>query len=233
MNIIVFLAIVPIYVICNYVYEKDHVKESSNILTKLFILGILSCFLVLILSTIEENIFPFFAQDTKDLNATETFIYTFFGVGIIEEFSKWTMLYFGAYKSREYDEIYDGIVYAVFVSLGFAAFENLLYVITSQNSLMVAGLRAVTAVPAHACFGIVMGSFFSLAKISSKEGKTGNEILYLILSILVPALLHAIYDYILILGNPSLLLVGLVFVIILYICCIKKIKKESNNNLLI
>ena len=62
MELLVFLAIIPVYLICKYVYDKDHVKESSSILEKLFICGVASCFLVLIISKIEVYFFPFFDE---------------------------------------------------------------------------------------------------------------------------------------------------------------------------
>ena len=233
MEFLILLAIIPVYIICKYVYDKDHVKESSAILEKLFICGILSCFLVLILSKIQIHFFPFFGEKISKLTNIEAFCSIFFGVGLIEEFCKWTMVYLVAYRVREFDEVYDGIVYAVFVALGFAAFENIIYVLFSKYGIILAGARALTAVPAHACFGIVMGSFISLAKISNKEKKHKMEIYYLLLSILIPSIIHTIYDFLLSIGNAPLLLCNFILIILLYIYCINKIKKESTSNKLI
>ena len=73
------------------------------------------------------------------------------------------------------------------VSMGFAAFENILYV--SQDGLEVALLRAFTAIPAHATFGIIMGYFMGKAKFSN------NKIKWNLIGLCSAILLHGTYDF--------------------------------------
>ena len=227
-NILVFLAIIPVVLILTYVYNKDRNKEPTKLLVKLFLLGIVSCFLTLAITDVLEAFFPFFAEEAENQNLFEIFINVFIGVALIEEFSKWLMAYLVGYKSEEFDEVYDSIVYAVFVSLGFAMFENILYVLGNQ-SVLVGIFRGVLSVPGHACFALYMGYFLSIAKVYSKKGRKDLERRNLIFSIVVPTILHGIYDYCIMSGISILLLVFLVFIILLYVFSIRRLKILSND----
>lgn len=227
-NVLLFLAIIPVIVIMTYVYSKDRNKEPTKLLVKLFLCGILSCFITLALSDVLEMIIPLFASDTKYFTEIEMILYVFIDIALVEEFSKWIMAYNIGYKSEEFDEIYDSIVYAVFVSLGFACFENILYVFANQ-SVGVGILRGILSVPGHACYGLYMGYFLSLSMLFSKRGRPDLERRYLILSLVVPAILHGIYDYCLMSGIMILFGIFLVFVILLFVFSIKRLKKIAND----
>ncbi len=159
-GILLILAALPVIVIMLFIYLKDGNKEPMRLLIKLFLSGILSCFSVLMISKTASSFLPFMSK-------TETFIdlflYAFIGIALIEEICKWIMTYIVAYHQHNFDELYDGIVYSTFVSLGFAFFENIIYVIKS-SSVNTALLRAVSAVPSHACDAIFMGYYLSVAK---------------------------------------------------------------------
>ena len=77
------------------------------------------------------------------------------------------MLLWYAYRKKEFDEPFDGIVYAVMVGMGFATVENISYV--SQYGLMTGIMRLFMAVPAHASFAIIMGYFMGKARFSAKK----------------------------------------------------------------
>lgn len=222
-SILFFLAIIPVVVILTYIYLKDRNKEPWSLLIKLFFMGIASCFLVLLASEVVFKIFPFMDKDTAYMTFFETMAYAFIGVALIEEFCKWLMTFAGAYKHKAYDEVYDGIVYSVYVSLGFACLENILYVFMN-NSVVVGISRALLAVPGHACDAVFMGYYLSLAKVYATQGKKSLEKKNLVLSVLVPTILHGIYDFCLFSNIDLLLIVFLIFVIAMYIFAIKKIK---------
>ena len=222
-SILLFLAIIPVVIICTYIYKKDKNKEPWSLLIKLFVLGIASCFLVLLLSELLFKIFPFMEKESDFMTFFELMAYAFIGVAFIEELCKFLMTYIGAYSNKAYDEVYDGIVYAVYVSLGFACFENLLYVFSNQ-SIAVGIARGLLAVPGHACDAVFMGYYLSLAKVYGSQGKKNLERRNLILSVLVPTILHGIYDFCLFTNIEIFLLVFFGFVITIYILSIKKIK---------
>lgn len=220
------ISILPVILLGMYIYKKDKNKEPSKLLIKLFLGGMLSTILVTIISLILYIIFPILSEETINLNLFELAIKAFIGVALIEEFCKWIMAYKIAYNDEAFDEIYDSILYCVFVALGFAAFENLLYVYEYGMSTGIA--RALLAVPGHACDGVFMGYYLGLAKLSSINNQDSLKKKYLIFSILVPTLLHGIYDYCLFTHKSIFLIIFLIFVISLYIQAVKRIKKLSN-----
>lgn len=233
--ILTFLAIIPVVLICHYIYVKDKRKEPKLLLLKLFLFGFLSAALTLIITGILVKIIPFFGLKANELNNNYIlfFIYIFIGVALIEEFSKFILTYWGSYKNNNFDEIYDGIVYCVYVSLGFACLENVLYVLSSADfvaGISTALLRGVMAVPGHAFDAIFMGHFFGLAKYYQKKGNKLLEKKNLLYAILIPTLIHGAYDYGLLSENILFVLLVFALVISLYIVCIKKVKKISGDN---
>jgi len=152
---LLLIAILPVVLIGLFIYKKDKNKESTKLLFKLFGFGILSCFLVVIISLFLGIFFPILTAPTEELNLLELLLQVFIGVALIEEFCKWVITYKLTFKHDEFDEIYDIIIYSVFVSLGFTCFENILYVL--EGGIVTGIIRALLAVPSHACFGIFMG----------------------------------------------------------------------------
>jgi RsiW-degrading membrane proteinase PrsW (M82 family) len=135
-----------------------------------------------------------------------------------EELFKYLALYFLIWKSREFNDKYDGIVYSVFISLGFAAVENVLYVF--GGGVFTGVVRAVTAVPAHAIFGITMGFYFGMAKFYIKQQQQLK-----MKALLYPIILHGIYDFILFTGIDWLSMVFIGFLIYLYYSGLKRVRE--------
>ncbi len=234
--VLLALAILPVLVIGTYVNRKDRNKEPTAILVRLFIAGVLSCFVVLFVSGILGNIFPVLSSSSTKSTFIELLLYAFIGVALVEEGSKLLMVYSIGYKNKEFDEIYDIIIYSVFVALGFAAFENILYVLgneTIEAGITTGILRAVLSVPGHACDGLFMGYYLSLAKISELQKQNEASKNYLLKSLLIPVALHGTYDFCLLTENALFLLVFLVFVIWMYINSIKRLKLVATNNRLL
>lgn len=229
-SILLIVAILPVILICRYIYNKDRKKEPGHLLAKLFISGIGACFLVLIVSEVLSLFLPFMNIDEAGASFIEVLLYSFIGIALVEEGCKLFMTYLIGYKNKEFDELYDIIVYAVFVSLGFAAFENLLYVFSS-DSLTIGILRGLLSIPGHACDGLFMGYYLSLAKISALRNDKQGEKNNLVKSLLIPTVLHGIFDFCLLSGMDILILVFFVFVINLYIISIRRLKMVASNNI--
>ena len=187
MELLLLSAILPIAALCWFVYKKDPNKEPTDLLMKLLGFGALSTIPVII-----AEIFFSPVRNEKSTSFLAIFIGTFIGVALIEEGFKWIFVKTKAYNNREFDEIYDIIVYSVFVSLGFAGIENILYVV--QYGLGTAILRAVLSVPGHACFAVFMGYYFSKAKVASISHNQSLYIRNMVFSLLVPTLFHTMYD---------------------------------------
>jgi len=178
-------SIAPVLMIIVYIYIKDkYEKESKRFLFLVFCLGaILSVIVTTILYAVADVIHPL----DNDKSLVQLFIKAFFVVALVEEFSKYIMVRYVAQTNTEFNEPYDGIVYSVMVSMGFAATENIMYVL--DGGLEVAILRAFTAVPAHATFGILMGYFMGLAKFSNQRVK------YNLLGLFLAVVFHGAYDF--------------------------------------
>ena len=170
---------------------------------------------------------PFFAKEASELNLISLIPYVFLGIALVEEFSKWIIIYLFSFNDKEFDETYDIVIYSVYVSLGFATLENVLYIM--QSNILVALFRAVTAVPGHSFNAVFIGYYLALAK-KSKINKDGNYLKYMLLSIIVPTIMHGIYDYLALSGEAIFVLLFLVFVIWMYIHVIKKIKRVVSEN---
>jgi len=212
---LISLAIAPVFAIIIYVYYHDkYDKEPLSLLIKLFFWGCLSVIPAIILEKIAGAMFismPYSVYSVAFLS--------FIGIGFSEEFSKFIFVRFFSYKSKHFNEPFDGIVYSVMVSMGFAAVENIMYVV--KGGYTVGWLRMFTAVPAHACFGILMGYYIGLAKFSS-----GFKWLFMINGLILAALLHGAYDYFLILRDyEGLVIFSFITLFISVIFSLKAMKK--------
>ena len=222
-NYLLFLAILPSIVLGSYIYKKDTVeKESTRLLMALIFCGLLAVITTLVLTEVSKIVFPIFAKNSMALDGIELVVYVFFGIALIEEFSKWIYLYLVCWNHKEFNYTYDAIVYSVFVSLGFATIENILYVF--MGGYKIAFLRMFLAVPAHAFFGVTMGYYLGLSKLSYVHNYYEKSKMYKLLSLLIPIIGHFIYDYLVFINNNVLFYV---YVVALYYYAYRKIKRLS------
>ena len=231
--ILLFLCVLPIILILVIVYNKDKNKESLPFLLCLFLLGIISCIVTIYISKYMAYLFSFMGKSTLEMDFLNLLLHAFIGVAFVEEICKWFFVYLqGYHNEKHFDEIYDIIVFSIFVSLGFAFYENLIYVFT-LGSIKTALLRAVCSIPAHTCNAIFMGYYLSIAKQYQLKNKKKKEYYNLLLSIIIPTLLHGIYDFCLISNNITFIIVFVIFIGCLYVISIRKIEEISFNNKII
>lgn len=218
---LILLAITPAMVIIVYIYFKDtYEKEPFKLLAKNFFLGAsLSVVITVILGTLVGLLFPV----TDEKSILQMLLKAFITVALVEEFSKYIVVRYFAQKNREFNEPFDGIVYAVMVSMGFAALENIMYVYLYGFQTGIT--RAFTAVPAHATFGILMGYFMGKAKFS-------NHRLWLnITGLLVATLFHGAYDFFLFINYiPGIWLGAILSLLIGIILSRKAIRRHQNRS---
>jgi len=181
-------AILPIVGLCKFIYKKDPNKEPKGLLTKLFIFGFFSAIPVVIVEVLLGKLFP----TSYASSFFEMFINVFIGVALVEEGFKWLISLLCGVFNKEFDEIYDIIVYTVFVSLGFACIENILYVMS--YGLLNALVRAITSIPGHTCFAVIMGYFFAKAKLNEINSNDSLKVRNMVLSIIGPTIAHTLYD---------------------------------------
>ena len=184
MNLLI-AALAPVLAIILYVYCKDeYEKEPRRLLLYNFLLGAIVSILI---ATILYYGSDSFITLNNEFSVVQQFFKAFLIVAVIEEFSKYIIVRYFAQPNKEFNEPYDGIIYAVMVSMGFAATENIMYVI--EGGYHVAILRAFTAVPAHATFGVLMGYFMGKAKFAKNPSK------YNLLGLFLAVLFHGAYDF--------------------------------------
>jgi RsiW-degrading membrane proteinase PrsW (M82 family) len=220
MNLLL-LAVAPVTIIILYIYFKDTFeKEPIKFLGKNFLLGFtVSILLTAILGGFAAKIFPL----TDSRNVLQQILQAFIVVALVEEFSKYVIVKFYAQRNKEFNEPFDGIVYAVMVSMGFATLENILYVV--QHGVEVGILRAFTAVPAHATFAILMGYFMGKAKFSK------NKVLLNLTGLLFATLFHGAYDFFLFINFiPGISMGAFVSLIIGIVLSKKAIKLHQNSS---
>lgn len=217
------LALLPVILLGYVIYSKDKEKEPIKLLIKLFLGGILSAGLTLGVSYLLNSYLTSFSY-YPEMKGLSLFIYTFFFVSLVEELSKFIATYFISYHNKEYDQFYDMIVYAVFISLGFAWIENLLYVY--EGGFKIALLRGLVAVPTHVSVAVFMGYYLSLAKVAELNHYS-SKIKYLLFSILVPTILHGIYDYLIYSSNYFCIYLYYLFILILYKRAYQQVKVSS------
>ena len=189
--LLLIITILPIAILSLFIYDMDNEKESLKLLGKLLVSGVLACLIVCFISRILLEMIPSFRINPMEMNILTLILFSFIGVSLVEEGSKLFFLYMASYEEKEFDYTFDMIVYAVFVSLGFALLENGLYIF--QYGFLTGVSRAFTAVPAHASYGVFMGMFLSKAKCYEVKNPLKSK-LYKILSLVVPLVIHGLYD---------------------------------------
>lgn len=202
------IALAPVAALILYIYQKDRYdREPPLLLLKIFLYGALTVIPVYIV----EIILSSFNIFTGLLHAAYT---AFIVAGLTEEYFKRLVVTRFACPNKNYDEKLDGIVYSVMSALGFASVENIMYVLRGLSNFVYTGVsRGIFAVPAHMLFGITMGYYLSLSKFADDEQKQN---IFYARSLYVPAILHGIYDFILLSGFTNLIYFFLAFVIYLW-----------------
>ena len=188
---ILFLAsVIPPVYLAKKIYAMDRIEpEPRRLIRKLVLCGALACLPAVILEYLGEYVFGITFRNMNVYLIVEVFA----GVALVEEICKYFFLKRLTWTSPEFNYRFDGIVYAVMVSLGFAALENIMYVFS--YGLGTAVVRALLSIPGHCIFGIYMGYFYGKARKHEYMGEPDACSRSMILSVLIPTLLHGIYDY--------------------------------------
>ncbi len=189
------LAIAPGIAISLYIYVKDQYNREPNLnLALSFMFGILCTMpagLTQMLLTVSlDAVIP-------QKNIVHSLILAYPIVGLSEEFCKFFVLRYYAFPKKTFDEPFDGIVYGVFISMGFATLENIGYVF--QNGIGTALVRMFLSVPAHASFGILMGYFVGMAKFNYERRSE-----YLWKGLLIAIFFHGTFDFLLFLQEDAI-----------------------------
>lgn len=226
MTILLTAALLPPLFLLVQIYRMDKVeKEPKNLIVKLLFFGVLTTIPAALLESVADGILP-------EILAPKTVPYilvdNFLCVALVEELVKYIALKGVSWNHPAFNYTFDGIVYAVSVSIGFAAAENILYV--QGGGLATAAVRAVTSIPGHCIFAIYMGIAYSLAKYYETRGDLKLRQKYLNRAILVPMLLHGFYDFCASMNSGTWTMVFLVFVIVLDVVAYRKVQEMERED---
>lgn len=179
----ILAAITPAIILANMMIRKDKRPEPIGWLLAAVGLGVLVGPAVLLLDYLG---LPDIPTDTF----IGAFLSSFINAAIPEECLKFAALYFLVKRCRHFDEMFDGIVYAVCIGMGFAGLENILYLFGAEDEWISVGIsRALLSVPMHYFFAIIMGAFFSLGWFDKKNRKV-----YMTAALILPIIVHGAYD---------------------------------------
>lgn len=226
MKILMTLAIAPVIMVLIFVYKKDKVeKEPIGLILLLLLLGAVSCLPAALLEEYGAGILLGYLNPTDfEYIVLENFLV----IAVAEELCKYVFLRIATWRNKNFNFFFDGIVYAVTVSLGFALLENILYV--ADGGLSVALTRAVLSIPGHACFGICMGIFYSEARYRRNYNMNSESRCYTFLALICPVLMHGFYDFALSTESWIMTIAFYAFVGVTDLVCIRKILKYSKSD---
>lgn len=207
---IITAAVTPAVALLLFFYFKDEFdQEPVTMVLRSFVFGALLVFPAMFIQ--------YAIQYEADL--ASSFVSAFFQAAFTEEFLKWFIVLITVFYHVQFNQRYDGIVYATAVALGFATVENILYI--AANGVDTAFFRAVFPVTSHALFGVVMGYYFGKAKFNHS-----HRYRYLFAAFALPYLLHSFYNLILLLLDQWIYLL-IPFMVFLWLLALRKIKKAN------
>ena len=217
-------ALIPAIYLMRYIYLKDSIeKEPRKLLIHLILLGCGSAFIAMFTEGVLQRLLNALGLDPTGV--IYNVLLAFIVVAVSEEGAKYVLTLIRTWKDPAFNYRFDAVIYCVFTSLGFAALENVLYVL--QGGLGVALARAVLSVPGHMSFAVIMGVFYGRAKqcehYGDKEGVTKNKWLAFLLAVAA----HGFYDACLMVGTGWSTILFVAFVIFMYIYIFRLIKNEA------
>ena len=212
MNLILILtsALLPPILLWLYIWRQDTQPEPTSWLVTAVLWGVGISFPVAFLESGIGGIL--FGVDGHPSSLIGTTTMAFIVAALPEEAFKLLALWIVLRKNPYFNEHFDGIVYAVCVGLGFAAIENVLYVVTEKEWVAVAISRALLAVPGHYAYAILMGYYYSIYHFVDHSLK--NAICILI----VPVMAHGVYDALAMSGMVNPYIGVLSFVVLIFFC---------------
>lgn len=226
--LLIAAAIVPAALLMIYVYRKDRLeREPTALLMSLLGFGALSTVLAVVAESAGSVALAFFVPGGDESTLYNVLMF-FVVVALSEEGFKYLLLHWRTWRSPHFNCRFDGVVYAVFVSLGFALLENVGYVL--MYGFGAALMRAMTAVPGHASFGVFMGACYGVARGCENRGEHDLSLLWRGLALLLPTLIHGFYDYIAIGASEDSTGTFLVFVLVVFAAAVLLLRRLSKRD---
>jgi len=211
---VLMAAIAPGLALLAYFYWKDRYDaEPLSMVIRMFFIGVLIVFPAMIVQ--RGLVFVF---------GDSPLVFSFVISAGVEELLKFFLLYHIIFNHTEFDEPYDGIVYATAVSLGFATMENVLYAFLEPATFGTLLVRALLPVSGHALFGVFMG--YSLGKAKFATGsKTG---FHLRMALVLPLFWHGLYDFMMLTVSGEWMWIAVPFMLLLWYRAIRRVNRANS-----
>ncbi|MBR1812236.1 MAG: PrsW family intramembrane metalloprotease [Lachnospiraceae bacterium] len=222
----VLAAVLPAAFLLRYIYRLDRAEpEPVSILWGCILSGVFAVVASVVLEMVGQVILDAVVESTEPFYLI---LLTFLVVGAVEEGTKLYFLKRRTWDDPNFNYRFDGIVYAAFVSLGFAAVENIQYVFS--YGLSVAFTRAIFSIPGHFAFSVLMGIHYGRAKQCEYRMDEGGKTLNMVLAFVVPTLFHGFYDACAMSESDFSSWIFLAFVVITYVWIFLRVKKEADHD---
>ena len=203
MTILLVSSILPVAAIFAWLYCRDRLREPPTVVLVTLGLGVL----IAVPAVVLEQVVGWMGVRAGLMHpeGPRTVVHAWFNAfvvaALVEELLKFAVLWWYAARHDAFDEPMDGVVYGAAASLGFAGIENVLYVLGPAwsaeggqggegASMLVAGVRAVTAVPMHAACGVILGACIGVARFTPARRR-----LWVALGLAGAIGLHGLYDF--------------------------------------
>lgn len=224
MYLMLAAALLPALLLFLYIWRKDAQPEPFQWLFRALLAGVIICIPV---AYVESSVMHWLFAGNEPTTLFGTTLEAFLVAAVPEEAAKLLALWLILRKNPYFDEHFDGIVYAVCVGLGFAAIENVGYVLSSgEGWASVAVMRALLAVPGHYAFAIIMGYYYAIYHFVDHSPKTAAKIF------LMPVLAHGVYDSLAMSGSVDPVAGGICFFALIYFCIkLQKAAQKKVNEL--
>ena len=224
-RLLFILSVLPAVVIFLVIISKDHENKEKGFLFGIFGLGVASALVAAIVELTLSPIQLIFSYNSVIKDLVDNLLL----IALPEEMAKFGAMALITWNNKRFNSTYDGIVYAVCSSLGFATIENIIYVFSDGGSLVTAIVRAVLTVPGHAMWGIIWGYGYGIAKfrsVTNSRNVKGPVINALLISIAC----HGMYDFFI---NYSFIGLGIdvVMIILSYIFVFRKVSEAARNDI--
>jgi len=186
--ILLLLSIIPVIILLIYFEFQDKGKKEPKFLkVKVFKWGILAAILAGVLELILNSFVITYIVNEWLMILFISFVMT----GFIEEGLKYLVVKKIIYNDPNFNEVMDGITYAIIASLGFAMIENVFYVVSGGYTIAVS--RALISVPAHAMFSGIMGYYIGKSKINEACGIKCQRLLWK--GFLIAVFYHGLFNF--------------------------------------
>ena len=218
----IMAALLPAIILGLYIYFRDPIPEPIPWLLRALVAGVVICVPVAFVEALVSHVIFGGGSPTTLFGTT---VQAFLVAAVPEEAAKLLALWLVLRRNPHFDEHFDGIMYAVCVGLGFAAIENVGYVLQSgEGWITVAAMRALLAVPGHYAFAIIMGYYYSVYHFVARTKANAAKMF------LMPVLAHGVYDSLAMSGSVDPLAGGISFFVLIFFCI--KLQKAAQKRVL-